>query len=47
VVVHRGNAGDKALAAVWPGVKGVKAVRVDRFLLAMAAPVRGEHTASE
>jgi hypothetical protein len=44
VVVHRGNAGDKALAAVWPGVK---AVRVDRFLLAMAAPVRGEHTASE
>jgi hypothetical protein len=37
LVVHRGNPGDAALAAVWPGVK---AIPVDRFLLAMAAPVR-------
>jgi predicted AAA+ superfamily ATPase len=37
LVVHRGTSGDEALAAVRPGVK---AVSVDRFLSALAVPVR-------
>ena len=37
LVVHRGTSGGAALAAVRPGIK---AVPVDRFLSALAAPVR-------
>ena len=37
LVVHRGTSGDAALAAVRPGVK---AVPVDRFLSALATPMR-------
>ena len=37
VVVHRGTSGDAALDAIRPGVK---AVPVDRFLSALAAPPR-------
>ena len=38
LVVHRGTSGDAVLAAIRPGVK---AVPVDRFLSALATPVRG------
>ena len=37
LVVHRGTSGDAALATIRPGVK---AVPVDRFLSALATPVR-------
>jgi hypothetical protein len=37
LVVHRGTSGDTAIAAIRPGVE---AVPVDRFLSALATPVR-------
>jgi hypothetical protein len=38
LVVHRGTSGEAELAAIRPGVR---AVPVDRFLSALATPVRG------